>query len=115
MATLSRFTTAGLPLAALLVAAGCGTKAQTNAPPPPTTVGVVTVEQKTVPVYGNWVASLDGYINANIQPQVSGYLIRQTYREGSYVHKGDILFEIDPRPFQAALDQARGQLSQARG
>lgn len=115
MATLSKFAIAGLPLAALLLASGCGTKAQTNAPPPPTTVGVVTVEQKTVPVYGNWVASLDGYTNANIQPQVSGYLIRQTYREGSYVHKGDVLFEIDPRPFQAALDQAKGQLAQARG
>jgi membrane fusion protein (multidrug efflux system) len=75
----------------------------------------VTVEQKTVPIYGNWVASLDGYTNANIQPQVSGYLIRQTYREGSYVHKGDVLFEIDPRPFQAALDQAKGQVAQAKG
>jgi membrane fusion protein (multidrug efflux system) len=76
---------------------------------------VVTVEQKTVPIYGDWVASLDGYINANIQPQVSGYLITQTYREGSYVHKGDVLFEIDPRPFQAALDQAKAQLAQAKG
>src|SRR5581483_7351972 len=63
----------------------------------------------------NWVATLDGYVNANIQPQVSGYLIRQSYREGSYVHKGDVLFEIDPRPFQAALDQAKGQLAQAKG
>lgn len=106
---------AGPSLAALLITAGCGTKAQTNAPPPPPTVGVVTVEQKTVPIYGNWVASLDGYTNANIQPQVSGYLIRQTYREGSYVHKGDVLFEIDPRPFQAAMDQAKGQLAQAKG
>lgn len=61
------------------------------------------------------MASLDGYTNANIQPQVSGYLIRQTYREGSYVHKGDLLFEIDPRPFQAALDQATAQLAQAKG
>ena len=64
----------------------------TQAAPPPPTVGVVKVEQKTVPIYGDWVASLDGYINANIQPQVSGYLIKQTYREGSYVHTGDVLF-----------------------
>ena len=55
-----------------------------------------------------------GYVNAQIQAQVSGYLIRQNYKEGSYVHKGDVLFEIDPRPFQAVLDQAKGQLAQAR-
>lgn len=105
----------GATVTALSFFSGCGTKAQTNAPPPPPTVGVVDVEQKTVPIYGNWVASLDGYTNANIQPQVSGYLIRQTYREGSYVRKGDVLFEIDPRPFQADLDRAKGQLAQATG
>lgn len=115
MTSLSKFQiAAGLAFAAL-IDASCGTKAQTNAPPPPPTVGVVTVEQKTVPIYGNWVASLDGFTNANIQPQVSGYLVGQTYREGSYVRKGDVLFEIDPRPFQAALDQAKGQLAQAKG
>ena len=78
-------------------------------------VGVVTVIQKDVPSYGDWVATLDGYTNANIQPQVSGYLIRQLYSEGSQVHKDDVLFEIDPRPFQAALDQAKGLLAQAQG
>ena len=67
-----------------------------------------------LPVYSEWVATLDGYVNAQIQPQVSGYLIRQNYQEGTYVHKGDVLFEIDPRPFQAVLDQAKGQLAQAR-
>jgi membrane fusion protein (multidrug efflux system) len=67
-----------------------------------------------VPVHAEWVATLEGYVNAQIQPQVSGYLISQNYKEGSYVHKGDVLFEIDPRPFQAALDQAKGQLAQAR-
>jgi len=61
------------------------------------------------------VASLDGFVNANIQPQVSGYLLRQNYREGSFVKKDQVLFEIDARPFQAALDQARGQLAQAKG
>ena len=88
--------------------------APSNAPRPPD-VGVVTVIQKNVPIYGEWVASLQGYTNANIQPQVSGYLIRQDYREGSFVRMGDMLFEIDPRPFQAVLDQANGQLAQTRG
>ena len=67
-----------------------------------------------VPLRSEWVATLDGFTNAQIQPQVSGYLIRQNYREGSFVHKDDVLFEIDPRPFQAVLDQAKGQLAQAK-
>src|SRR5438874_4862142 len=82
-------------------------------PPPPVTVAVVDVLRQDVPVRTQWVATLDGYVNARIQPQVSGYLVKQTYVEGSYVKKGDVLFEIDPRPFQAALDQARGQKAQA--
>ena len=57
---------------------------------------------------------MDGYVNAQIQPHVSGYLVRQDYREGSVVRKGEVLFEIDPRPFQATLDQAQGQLAQAQ-
>lgn len=69
--------------------------------------------QKDVPIYGEWVATLDGYVNAQIQPQVTGYLIKQDYREGSLVHKDDVLFEIDPRPFQAVRDQAKAQLAQA--
>jgi RND family efflux transporter MFP subunit len=71
------------------------------------------VVQDDVSIYGEWVATLDGYVNAQIQPQVTGYLIKQDYREGSLVHKGDVLFEIDPRPFQALLDQAKAQLAQA--
>src|SRR5580693_175278 len=98
---------------------GCtgGPSASTSAQqqPPPPVVGVATVVQKDVPIYGDWVATLDGYVNANIQPQVSGYLIKQDYKEGSLVHKDDVLFEIDPRPFQAAVDQAKGQLAQAQG
>jgi membrane fusion protein, multidrug efflux system len=82
---------------------------------PPPAVSVVPVLQKNVPIVGSWTATLDGYTNAQIQPQVSGYLIKQNYREGSYVHKDDVLFEIDPRPFQAVLDQAKGQLAQAKG
>jgi RND family efflux transporter MFP subunit len=71
------------------------------------------VVQKDVSLHSEWVATLDGYVNAQIQPQVTGYLIKQDYREGSLVHKDDVLFEIDPRPFQAVLDQAKAQLAQA--
>jgi len=77
-------------------------------------VEVATVVQKDVPIYGEWVATLDGYVNAQIQPQVTGYIIRQTYKEGSFVRKGQMLFQIDPRPFQAVLDQAKAQLAQAQ-
>jgi membrane fusion protein (multidrug efflux system) len=94
---------------------GCAPKPAVSQTPPPPQVAVALVEQKDVPIYGDWVATLDGYVNANIQPQVSGYLIRQDYREGSFVRKGQVLFEIDPRPFQAVLDQANGQLAQAKG
>ena len=81
----------------------------------PMPVDVVVAQQANVPVTDEWVGTLDGFVNANIQPQVSGYLVRQNYREGSVVHKGEVLFEIDQRPFQAALEQAEGQLGQARG
>lgn len=87
-----------------------------DAAPPaqrPPTVEVVPVVQKDVPIYGEWIATLYGYVNAQIQPQVSGYVIKQDYREGSFVHKDDVLFKIDPRPFQAVLDQAKAQLAQA--
>ena len=75
---------------------------------------MATVEQRDVPVYSEWVATLDGYVNAQIRPQVSGYIIKQNYTEGSLVRKGQVLFEIDPRPFQAALDRAKGDLAQAQ-
>jgi len=65
-------------------------------------------------VYSEWVATLDGYVNAQIRPQCSGYIIRQNYKEGSLVHEGQVLFEIDPRPFQATLDRAKGDLAQAQ-
>ena len=98
----------------LLNAIGCGnSKVRAAAPPPPPVVEVAPVIQKDVPVQGEWVGTLEGYVNAQISPQVSGYLIRQDYREGALVKKGQLLFEIDSRPFQAALDQAKGQLAQA--
>ena len=99
-------------LAAVLLLVGCGQNPQA-APPPPPEVQVVAVEQKDVPIYGEWVAVLDGNINADVRPQVTGYLLKQNYREGMLVRKGDVLFEIDPRPFQAALEQAQGQQAQA--
>ena len=102
----------GTAVASILVA-GCGSKAAPPAGPPPE-VKVVPVEQKDVPIISEWVATLDGYVNAQIQPQVTGYIIKQTYKEGSAVQKGDVLFEIDPRPFQALLDQAKAQLAQAQ-
>jgi membrane fusion protein (multidrug efflux system) len=69
--------------------------------------------QRDVPVHNEWVAILDGYVNAEIRPQVSGYIIKQNYKEGSLVRRGRVLFEIDPRPFQAVLDRAKGDLAQA--
>jgi len=77
-------------------------------------VEVVQVEQKDVPIYGEWIGTLDGLTNADVRAQVTGYIMRQGYQEGAFVKKGQLLFEIDPRPFQAALDQAEGQLAQAK-
>jgi RND family efflux transporter MFP subunit len=110
-----RRTAIGLVVAVLLVSAlGCSDgKVRASAPPPPPVVEVAPVIQKDVPVQGEWVGTLEGFVNAQIQPQVSGYLIRQDYQEGALVRRGQLLFEIDPRPFQAVLDQAKGQLAQA--
>jgi RND family efflux transporter MFP subunit len=77
-------------------------------------VEVVQVQQREIPIYGEWIGTLDGFTNADVRAQVTGYLLRQGYQEGAFVKKGQLLFEIDPRPFQAALDQADGQLAQAR-
>jgi RND family efflux transporter MFP subunit len=81
---------------------------------PPATVEVAQVEQRDVPIYGEWIGTLDGFVNADVRAQVTGYLLRQGYLEGAFVKKGQLLFEIDPRPFRAALDQAQGQLAQAK-
>lgn len=102
-----------LPLLAFGLVFSGGCQSKQAAAPSPTEVGVVEVVQKDVPIYSEWVATLDGYVNAQIQPQVTGYIIQQNYKEGSFVRKGDVLFEIDPRPFQAVLDQAKAQLAQA--
>jgi membrane fusion protein (multidrug efflux system) len=91
---------------------GCGgVKASVSATKPPD-VEVIEVVQKDVPIVSEWTATLDGFVNAQIQPRVAGYLTKQDYKEGSYVRKGQVLFEIDSRPFMAILSQAKGQLAQ---
>jgi len=111
---MKQIPTALISAVLLLNALGCSTgNVRASAPPPPPVVEVASVSQKDVPVQGEWVGTLEGYVNAQIQPQVSGYLIRQDYHEGAHVKKGQLLFEIDPRPFQAVLDQAKAQLAQA--
>src|SRR5215469_717043 len=77
-------------------------------------VDVVSVEQKDVPTYHEYIGTLDGLVNADVRAQVTGYLLKQGYQEGAFVKQGQLLFQIDPRPFQAALDQAQGQLAQAQ-
>ncbi len=102
-------------LAATCFIIGCSANATAPSGFPPPQVEVVTVEQKDIPTYREWIGTLDGYVNAAIKAQVTGYLLRQDYVEGSFVKQGQLLFEIDPRPFQAAVDQADGQLAQAQG
>src|SRR5215467_5691992 len=86
-----------------------------KAAPRPLEVEVVQVKQEDVPIYSEWIGSTEGMVNADIKAQVTGYLLRQDYKEGSFVKQGQLLFEIDPRPFQAVLDQANGQLAQFEG
>lgn len=96
---------------------GCDNKAKEEqrlaaaAAPPPPVVLVANVTQQDVPIYYEWVGTLDGMVNAQILAQVTGYLIKQYYNEGDVVKKGQLLYEIDPRPFQASLDQAMGNLA----
>src|SRR3989454_748923 len=99
-------------LIALLCLTGCRGKPPAAGHAPPT-VEVVTVTQADVPIYHEWIGVLDGLVNAHIRAQVTGYLVSQNYKEGDPIKKGDELFEIDRRPFQAALDQAKGHLAQA--
>ena len=98
-------------VAVVLVLAGCGKNEQPQPRPPE--LEVVQVEQKDVPIPKEWVGTLDGFVNAQIRPQVTGYLLRRAYQEGSFVKKGQLLFEIDPRTFQAALDQTKAQVANA--
>src|SRR6266849_108291 len=94
---------------------GCSKSTQAAKNSEPLVVEVVQVQQEDVPIFSEWIGTLDGLVNADIKAQVSGYLLKQAYTEGSFVQKGQLLFEIDPRPFQASLDLAKGQLAQANG
>ena len=105
-----RWAAAGLAGIALLIATAC--EKQKATPPPTPTVEVVSVAQRDVPIYMEWIGSLDGAVNAVIRPQVTGYLIRQSYREGDLVKQGQPLFEIDPRTFEAAVEEAKGLRAQ---
>jgi membrane fusion protein (multidrug efflux system) len=95
----------------IFLAVGCNRKAPV-APPAPPEVQIITVAPANVPIFEEWIGTLDGYVNAQIHAQVTGYLLAQNYAEGSEVKKGDLLFQIDPRPFQAALDQPNAKLEQ---
>jgi membrane fusion protein (multidrug efflux system) len=106
---------ASLLIATALTLVSCTNATSAAGPPPPPDIEVAPVKQRDVPIYHEWIGTLDGMVNAAIRAQVTGYLLTQKYSEGSFVRKGQLLFEIDPRPFQAAVDQARGQLAQANG
>ena len=94
-----------------LLGPACGGKGPP--PPAPVAVEVVPVVQKDVPILGEWIGTLDGSVNADIRPKVEGYVRRQIYKEGQFVRRNDPLFEIDPRQFRAALEQAQGTLARA--
>ncbi len=95
-----------------LVVTACQQKQKSALPPP--LVEVINVIQKDVPIHSEWIGTADGFVNATIRAQVMGYLIKQNYLEGDFVKKGQVLFEIDPRPFKVALDQAKATLDQAK-
>ena len=103
----------GLAVLGLIVGAVRPWRHALAQPAPAPNVEVVPIEEKDVPIYGEWIGTLDGLVNADVRAQVTGYLLKQAYQEGAFVKEGQLLFQIDPRPFQAALDQAQGQLAQA--
>src|SRR5689334_13841424 len=106
--------TMGFAAALLLgITSGCSRKQEQVTSPPPEVL-VATVMPRDMPVVHEAVATLEGFITANINAQVQGYIVSRDYKEGSVVKKGDLLFHIDPRPFQATLDQAKGQLAVAQ-
>jgi len=109
-----KWAIAGAGALALAFCVGCARQVRSAPARPAPMVEVTPVIQKDVPVYGDWVGTLEGYSNEEIKPQVTGYLIRQHDHEGGLVRKNQVLFEIDPRPFQAVVDQAKAQLAEAQ-
>jgi len=97
----------------LLLCDACGSGAAAPPPPPLPEVRVITIAPERIVITSDWIATLDGLVNAQIRPQVSGYLLKRNYDEGAFVRKGQLLFEIDPRPFESVLAQTRAQLGEA--
>ncbi|MGO9094280.1 MAG: efflux RND transporter periplasmic adaptor subunit [Bryobacteraceae bacterium] len=110
---LSRWGGALLCAAISVFLTNCGQPEAVRATGAPVDVQVAQVTTQDVPVAKEWIGTLDGRVNAEIRGQISGYLLRQAYREGAFVHRGELLFEIDPRPFEAELNEARGRLAEA--
>ena len=104
-----------LVVGVLIMAVGCTRSNGTVAASAALEVRVVEVQQKDVPVFKEWIGTLDGFVNADIKAEVSGYLVKQAYTEGRFVKEGELLFQIDSRPFQATVDQALGHLAQSEG
>jgi membrane fusion protein, multidrug efflux system len=102
------------PVVCAVLMSGCGAEPAASRTAAAPTVLVTPVVQRDVPILREWIAQLNGSVNAQIAPKVSGYIVKQNYRDGYYVHAGQILFEIDPRPFEAALSQAKANVAQAR-
>jgi membrane fusion protein (multidrug efflux system) len=115
--TLMRPTRLLLSLIVILVSSGgflgCRKTNASQPEPAPPELSIITVQPERVALTSEWIATLDGYVNAQIRPQVSGYLMKRSYEEGAVVRKGQVLFEIDPRPFDATLEQARARLGEA--
>jgi RND family efflux transporter MFP subunit len=104
----------GVIVLALIIGVVRPYKRAMGAPPNTPDVEVMQVQKEDIPIYGDWIGTLDGLVNADVRAEVTGYLLKQGYQEGAFVKQGQLLFQIDPRPFQAALDQAQGQLAQAK-
>ena len=101
-------------MATAALSQGCGSSSAAPRPPAPPVVRVMTVQPERVALSSQWITTLDGYANAQVRPQVSGYLLKRDYQEGALVHQGQVLFEIDPRPFETVLAQAQANLAQAQ-
>jgi RND family efflux transporter MFP subunit len=116
MSSMRRLVPVILSGALLAGVGGCRNEDAAAAPagPPPPTVSFIALTPEEVAVTGEWIATLDGNVNAQIRPQVSGYLLGRAYREGAFVRKGQVLFEIDRRPFEAVLAQARAHLDESQ-
>jgi membrane fusion protein (multidrug efflux system) len=111
---MTRFCPVPFLAAVLALTSACNNGKASPAPPSAPEVAILTVSPEAVTLSSEWIGTLDGYVNAQIRPQVSGYLVRRNYEEGALVSKGQVLFEIDPRPFDAALAQASARQAEAQ-